>query len=199
MKRIVFWDSIAEWFRDYESWGWVNMLKIYFWKKWSDNEVANLWISWDTTRDLIKRYELFKKAYIEKYKNISTIIFSIWINDSYLFENWSNQVNINEFENNLIKLIELSKNDKLVNKIIFLTNINVDENKTTPVFWKDIYYKNEEIKKYNETIKKVCLRNNTDFIELFWIVENNDLEDWLHPNTAWHTKIFEKVKNYLEN
>ena len=199
MKILVFWDSIAEWFWDYESWGWVNILKIYFWKKWSNNEVANLWISWDTTRDLIKRYEVFKNSYIEKYQNISTIIFSIWINDSYLFEDWKNQVDINDFKNNLEKLIRLSKNNKLVNRVIFLSNINVDESRTCPVSWKNIFYKNEEIKKYNEIIKKVCKENEIDFIDLFWIMENSDLEDWIHPNAKWHIKIFEKVRNYLEN
>jgi hypothetical protein len=32
---------------------------------------------------------------------------------------------------------------------------------------------------------------------VFWLMENDDLEDGIHPNTKWHTKIFKRVKNYL--
>jgi hypothetical protein len=30
---------------------------------------------------------------------------------------------------------------------------------------------------------------------MFDLLENQDLFDWIHPNSIWHKKIFNKIKN----
>lgn len=63
--------------------------------------------------------------------------------------------------------------------------------------WRDIYYTNDNIKKYNEVMKKVCAENSVLYLDIFGLLSNNDLDDGVHSNTEGHRKIFEKVKDFL--
>lgn len=198
MRLLVFWDSIWEWFYDYDKWGWVNRLKL---KLWEEIEVFNCSISAYTTKNVLKIFDSFFNAVSarEKWKEKETIIvFAIWTNDS-LIENWKFFVNENDFKDNLIKLINLCKDNKLVKKVFFLTTTNCDESLTNPTKWWEYYYTNNNLQKYNDIIKKVALENKIEVVDIFWILEKSDIYDWLHPNVNWHKKIFEKVYNFLEN
>ena len=66
-----------------------------------------------------------------------------------------------------------------------------------PVSWKDIYYVNAEIKKYNEVMKEVCQENNVLYLDIFGLLKNEDLADGLHPNAIGHEKIFLKIRDFL--
>ena len=96
----------------------------------------------------------------------------------------------------VFKIIGKAKN--ITPNIIFIGFKNVDETKTMPVSWKDIYYVNAEIQKYDEVMRVVCKENSIPYLDIFGLLKNEDFEDGLHPNTAGHKKIFEKVKNFLE-
>ncbi len=63
--------------------------------------------------------------------------------------------------------------------------------------WRDIYYTNENIKNYKNTMKDICEKHNIPFLDIFGLLTNEDLEDGLHPNSAGHKKIFEVVKDFL--
>ncbi len=97
-------------------------------------------------------------------------------------------------EKNLEKLIFLSK--KHTKKIVFIWLTNVNEKLAST---KKDFFKNNRIKKFDEIIKKIAIKNNCDYLEIFDLLKNSDLEDWLHPNNLGHKKIFEKVKEKLEN
>lgn len=199
MRLLVFWDSIWEGFYDYENWGWVNRLKI---KLWDEIEVFNCSISAYTTKNILKIFDTFFNAVSasEKWKEKETIIIIIttWTNDSCIL-NWKRFVSLDKFQYNLTKILKLCEKTELVRKIFFLTSLNCDESKTTPVSWGEYYYKNDEIKKYNEVIKNIAVKNNIEYLDLYWTMDDSDLPDWLHPNSNWHKKIFEKVYNFLEN
>ena len=85
----------------------------------------------------------------------------------------------------------------LLPNIIFIGFNRADEFKTTPVSWKNIYYKNENIKKYNGIMKEVREKNNILFLDIFGLLNNDDLEDGLHPNASGHKKIFTNVCDFL--
>ncbi len=198
MRLLIFWDSISEWFYDYDKWGWVNRLKLVLWKK--DIDVANCWISAYTTKNVLNMFDSFFNAYSnrEPWKEKETVIlFSIWINDSCT-QNWENMISKEDFKNNLEKLYILSKEKLNVKNIFFLTCINCDENKTLPTSWWEYYYKNFDIQKYNEIIKDLCKEKWLEYLDLYGILENTDLLDWLHPNSNWHQKIFKKVLEFLK-
>ena len=100
-----------------------------------------------------------------------------------------------KFKSNLEEIIKRAK--KITNNIVFMDLKNCDESKTMPVSCIDIYYTNENIRKYSEIMEDVCLKNNISFLNI-GLLDNKDFDDGLHPNSEGHRKIFEKVKNFLE-
>ncbi len=48
--------------------------------------------------------------------------------------------------------------------------------------------------KYDGIIKSLCDREGIRFVEMFNLLENQDLSDGLHPNTTGHKKIFIKMR-----
>jgi lysophospholipase L1-like esterase len=201
---LVFGDSIAQGYWDIEG-GWAARLRKFIDAKNIESKeydclVFNLGVSGDTTKDLLERLQ-FETLQRSKFKSETTFIFAIGGNDA-LFINKENILFVaaEEIENNIQKIIDLAK--KFSKKIVFLGLTPVDERKTNPIPWAPQFsVRNENIKKYDEIIKKVCRKNKIPFIELFdsWAKINykNLLEDGQHPNSEGHQKIFEGVKDFL--
>ena len=199
MKTLIFWDSITEWNSDIEFGGWANRLRVFYLQN-KKEKIVNLWIWWDEVEDILKRFDCMTKSYIEKYSKTPTFIFAIWINDSVTnIDNTKNNYTYEEFENNLKLLIEKARKYN-PEKIVFVWLTNVDESLLNPFPWSSTWkcYKNERIKKFDKIIKEIALKNNFWYIPLFWLLENNEFIDWLHPNSIWHKKIFEKILDYLK-
>jgi len=201
MRLLIFWDSITEWYYDFENWGWANRLKIFFWKQRNDIEIWISWIAGDEIPDILARFDITTKAFTEKYNDERAFIFAVWINDSVTnIDESKNRYSYEDFEKNLEILIKKAKkyNPKFI-KFIGLTNVN--ENLVCPFLWSTTWkcYKNDRIKKFDEIIKNVSEKNNCEYLEMFWIFEKSDLEDWLHPNSKWHKKMFEKIKDFIIN
>jgi len=201
MRIVVFGYSTTYGCWDYEHEGWVNRLRRFLDKKIS-SRVYNLGISGDTTIELLERFERECKPRIkEGLEELSVIIIAIGINDSqFLNDKKINRVPEEEFELNIRKLIEISKNFK--SKTLFVGLTPVDESKTMPVPWdKNKSYKNEYIHKYDGIIKSLCKENKIPFVEVFEKMLNLNyeklLEDGLHPNSKGHMFIFEAVKDFL--
>lgn len=197
MRLLVFWDSITEGFWDLKKWGWVNRLRIYYWKKEINIEVVNCWIAWDTTNDILRRFSQTKDFQIAKYQEEATIIFAIGINDSYN-ENEKQKVPLDIFEKNLKDIINECRKDPLIKRILFLSCTNVDETRSAPTSWREIYYTNKTIKEYNKAVKSCCEQNNIWYIDVFWILEKEDICDGVHPNATGHKKIYKQVKECLK-
>ena len=188
----VFGDSTAWGAWDTEKGGWVNRLWFHVAKKFEDYvEIYNLSISGGTTETILNRFESEAKV-----READALIFQSGGNDSYLDgKNGSNKVPLDKFKKNLEKIIKKAK--KITPNIIFIGFKNVDEARSMPVSWQDIYYVNLELKKYDEVMKNVCKENNIPYLSLLGLLNNDDLEDGVHPNAEGHRKIFEKVKGFL--
>ncbi|TFG35563.1 MAG: SGNH/GDSL hydrolase family protein, partial [Parcubacteria group bacterium] len=131
----------------------------------------------------------------------TVIIFAVGINDSYFMKIRNDFITPPKiFKENIKDLIALSR--KVSSKIVFVGLNPVDQSRTTPIPWNaDESYSNENIKNYNEIIKKTCEEENAEFVEIFdkWIKSDYKdlLEDGLHPNSNGNKKIFEEVKDLL--
>lgn len=192
-KRIcIFGDSITEGHCDYEEGGWANRLKKYLENKDSDNSVYNLGIDSDTTDNLLERFDAEART-----RKPEIIIFAIGINDSiYVKSKNENYVPIKNFIENLESLLQ--KASVFAKRAVFIGITKVDENKTAPTPWNtDFLYKNKDIQEYNRAIKSSCEKNNLPFIEMYDLLNKEDLEDGLHPNLAGHEKMFQRVKDFL--
>ncbi len=159
--------------------------------------VSNCSISGYISSDVKNIFNSFLEAYSEKARNKeSIIVFEIWTNDASLI-NWSYKTSPDIFRKNLIYLLDMCNTNKIIKKVFFLTCPNCDEEKIDNTFWVE-KFKNSNIEKYNIIIKEVCEENNREFLDVFWILEESDFYDWLHPNSLWHEKIFKKVYDFLE-
>ena len=190
----VFGDSTAWGAWDMDKGGWVNRLWLYVGKR-DDNEnyveIYNQSVSGGTTETILARFESEAKI-----REVDALIFQSGGNDSYLIgKDGPNQISPDKFKQNLEEIIRRSRN--ITENIIFIGFKNVDESKTTPVSWKDIYYVNAEIKKYDEIMENVCRDNGLKYLNIFGLLNKEDFEDGLHPNAVGHEKIFIKVRDFL--
>ena len=196
MNICILGDSIVWGACDFEKGGWVERLKSYLMQNKEDVDVYNLGVSGNNTQDLLKRFDA--EVVARRSEEDEIIIFAVGINDSQYLNTRNNpRVSLNEFDENISKLIEKAR--KITKNIMFVGLTGVDENKVMPIPWDKIkYYENEIIRGYDQAISDVCKRNSIPFVGLFGLLDIGDLEDGLHPNSNGHTKIFEKVKPEVE-
>ena len=185
----IFGASSTQGFYDLEKGGWADRLKIYAYEKslTTDDyfEVFNLGVSGNTSRDLLKRFNNEAKE-----RNPSVIIISLGDNDSGL------KISISEYADNMNKILSLAK--KLTHNIILIGLKKVNEKLTNPVPWnKDAHYINSEIKKYDSKLNDIAIKHKLEYLPIFNLLNDTDLEDGLHPNSKGHEKIFNKVRDLL--
>jgi lysophospholipase L1-like esterase len=125
------------------------------------------------------------------------IIFAIGANDMCHIKSKDNSgTNIEKFQNDLTELVNQAK--KFTDKIIFIGLTKVDELKTMPVSWDSTrFYDNDYVSKYNLVIKEFCQDNKLMFIDMLDLINKEDLEDGLHPNSQGHKKMFERIKIFI--
>lgn len=174
---------------DKEKGGWVNRLRLFFDENYDELWVYNLGISGDNSSGLLKRFEGECKA-----RNPTIVLISIGENDSakgsYVY------VPLTEFKDNLTKTIKIAK--KFTNQIVLLGTKRVDEAKTCPVPWdKTVSYTNKSYEEYDEAIKKIAEKEKVNYLKMSDLLNKEDLEDGLHPNSKGHQKLFLRVKDFI--
>ena len=197
MKKVeslcIFGDSTAWGAWDMEKGGWINRLWLYVGKREENYvEIYNCSISGGTTDTILERFESEAKV-----RGADAIIFQTGGNDaSYEHTPGNYMVSPEKFRENLEEIVKRAK--KITDNIIFMDLKNCDESKTMPVSLIDIYYKNENIKKYVDIMADVCQKNDILFMDLKPL-EKDNFDDGLHPNAKGHEKIFNQVKDFLES
>jgi len=195
MEKIIniFGDSITNGSCDEEKGGWVNRLKEFL-EKDRENyfEVYNLGISGNNTDDILERFSNENES-----RNPDLIMVAIGINDSQYINSKDNpRIDLKKFEDNLNEIIKQGK--KFTQEIIFVGLTKIDESKLMPIPWDNTkYYDDENVSLYNAKVKEICEKNNLLFIDMEGVLENEDLEDGLHPNAKGHEKMFQWIKDFL--
>lgn len=191
MNICVFGASITWGGGDNQKGGWADRLKVELMEK--DHEVYNLGICGNTTDDLLKRFDIEAEA-----RDPEIIIFGIGTNDSRYIKTKDNpQTSLAQFKNNIEELVQKAK--ELTNIIVIIGLTNVDESKTMPIPWRpDAYYSNENAEIYNNVLQEISKNNRMVFIDVFNLLDFSDFEDGLHPNSNGHKKMFDKIKEIVE-
>ena len=188
---LVFGDSIVYGACDYKMGGWVNRLRLYLESnKENDYVVFNMGIPGNVTSDVLKRFE---KEMNVRYcvDDNQIIILAVGINDTQII-NDTQRVTLEEYKKTVRKLIKKAK--KYTDNIIYLGLTRVDEDKVRPLPWNPIKrYSNSQIVTFDRTLKKICTSSNIKYVSLIDVLDNNDLEDGLHPNSNGYEKIFKEV------
>ena len=194
MNLLIFGDSITWGASDNEHGGWATRLRNDLVE--SDIDVYNCGISGDNTDDLLERFSVEAGARISEEETV--VIFAIGINDSqYTGSRENTRVPKDKFVSNLEFLIQQAQ--KLPARILFVGLTHVDESKVMPIPWSDENknYDNTNIDLYNSLIESVCKEQNLPFLNILDLLDLNDLEDGLHPNTEGHRKMYETIKGFL--
>lgn len=207
MRVLVFGDSITQGYWAVER-GWVDRIrKFYDARQFEDlrgrNEptIFNLGVSADNTLDILKRIKNEVSARTRPaHREKPAVIVQIGVNDSSCEPN-EPQVPVFDYRKNLEQII--NEIDSSTSQIIFVGSSACDESQTTPVAWGDHYYRNKQIKAYEDAMRQVAEDNNIAFIPVF-----NDfkkaldsgkelLADGLHPNEGGHEVIYRIVESKL--
>ena len=193
---IIFGDSIVYGAWDYNKVGWVNRLRLLFEQKYTNYyTIFNLGIPGDTTSNIKKRFKQECSARYNPGAN-NIIIFSMGINDSQIIDK-KNNIDIENFKNNIYSLIKMAK--EYTNNILFVGLTSVNEAIVNPLPWdKNISYLNEEIRFFDYELKNICEQSEINYINISNLLSDEDLEDGIHPNNIGHEKICKQVYKYLE-
>ena len=186
----VFGDSIAWGAGDFETGGWVARLNNHL-QKTTGGQVYNCGIRGDDTNGLLQRFEVEGRA-----RAPDVVIFAIGINDSeFETSGRGTRVKTEAFRKNIGMLIDKAK--KITNKIAYVGLTRVDESKTTSIPGEDIEYRNDDISRYDAAIEELCKANHITYVKMADVLKSKDLDDGLHPNSAGHEKMFERVRDVL--
>ncbi len=202
MRYLLFGASSTFGETDYENGGWQNHLRKYLDTKEKHRFFHNLAISGNTSRDILTRIEAESKARMRnKPKEEWTIILTLGGNDSRL-ENGKPNVPEEEYKENIIKIIKISK--ELVGQVITISGHPVIEERCNPWKGRDCYFLNERTKIYGKIMKEIADKEGIPFIDIFSALENHEninslYDDGLHPNKEGHLVIFETIKKFFED
>jgi lysophospholipase L1-like esterase len=182
--------------RDLEKWWRANRLHEFLWikylkEKWEYGVAYNLGIDWDTSTGILKRFDTEAEA-----REPNIIMIAIGSNDCIYKEgrNYSTPTDI--FRKNITAIIEKAK--KYTEQVIIIGMIPCDENKTTPIPRVPERSQDREwTMMYNAILQEIAQEKKVEFIDMFNVIDNEDLEEGSHPTAQGHEKIFIRIKNFL--
>lgn len=198
MRILFFGDSITQGFWDTKG-GWVGRLREHFDALAMQNlqhntqpEIFNLGVSGDTTRDLLTRIESETK--VRRWENDPLMaVIAIGTNDSSLLD---------KFKVNLEQIVAIIR--PLTETVVLVGNPACDETRTTPVFWGDYSYNNQDLERSEQIIATVAKEHGLPYVPVFQKFKqeldagNDLLQDGLHPNAEGHQLIADLCKPVLE-
>lgn len=179
---IIFGDSISYGLYDKEYLGWVNRTRLNL---NNNHYIFNLAIPGQSSKDILDRFEIELKTRYNELDNFK-LIFAFGIKDVLLLNKDNNHINI--FKENVLKIVEISKN--YTEDINFIGLIKPDFNIRNE-------YSLEDVITIDNTLEELCKDNNFNYIKLIDLINNNELTDGLHPNNIGHKKISERILNSI--
>lgn len=187
MCRICVWgDSITWGAWDFDQGGWVARLRRHMDRNYPDGQdVYNVGVSADKVADVLRRFKVECEA-----RNPAKIVIAIGINDSPRADYAGTDMQV--FERDYRALIKLAVSQTPTVVLVGITNV-LDDHVSGHG------YRNETIKPYTETIRRLAAEAGLPYIDLWGVVTAEDLQlDGLHPEAAGHQKMAEKVIKALE-
>ncbi len=170
-KILALWDSLTAWYSLDIKNSYPYKLKDILEKNWYKYEVINAWVSWDTSKNLLARIDLYKDKY-------ELILINIWWNDAL------RSLDLNTLKKNIEKIIDKFGENKIV-----LFSIDLPAN-----------YGQQYRNKLKNIYQKISQEKNIYFYWQFFEgldYKTNFLADWIHPDKSWYEIIAKNIYNYL--
>ncbi len=208
MRVLIFGDSITQGYWAVEH-GWVDRLRMFFdskqYQDLKNNDeptIFNLGISADTSSDILARIVNEVDVRTRPHHPMQpTVVVQIGINDSARMPK-NNNVSIEDYKNNLKSIAQALKDR--TSQLIFVGFSACDDARTNPVSWGEFYYRNDDIKAYEQAMANVASELGIPFIPVFdefkkQLVSGGDLlPDGLHPNEEGHELMYQIIKPKIE-
>jgi lysophospholipase L1-like esterase len=202
MRVLVFGASSAQGFWDSRG-GWADRLKHYYdglqMQDFSVEQprLMNLGVSNDSTAEILKRLGPECKAR-QNDKGLAVVI-QVGSNNAAEIGGRLRS-SPEKYETDLETIIK--KAEEFTYKILVVGFPAVDESKTNPIAWADIYYRNENISLFEKAAARICDKLEIPFVSLHEHFLNSKeklhAHDGLHPNDDGHKLIFELVRPQLD-
>ena len=192
----IFGASITSGADDTEMGGWAARLKAYLIDKTSDRyiKVHQLGISGQFVDGIIQRIDCEATP-----RNPDIIILAIGINDTRTLGEGGVAKTEEEFDGDLVTLIK--KALVYTDKVILVGLTSVDELQTQPYYFRgkntNLYYTNDRIQIFDAIIRQVAEQQSLPYIPMNDLLTLDDISDGLHPNSAGHKKMFERIRDFL--
>ena len=197
---LAFGDSITFGRGVVPSRGWVHRLKKHFETQDFYNILYNLGVPGDSSSDLLERFETEIKARAQPSSpdDKFLILIAIGTNDSIgLGSSDDIEKPLKDYEKKINKMAKIAK--EYTDKIVFLGLPPVDESSMP---YRDAYFDNKAIEKFNDTMKDVAEKNDALFCDIYErFTENKDYSqffvDGLHPNDKGYKLMYKAIKEFL--
>lgn len=198
---LLFGDSIVHGSWDPEGGGWGQRLRKRLEERSSDEHlfvVYNLGICGDTSARLLARFLSEAQCRLRR-ADRTVVLFGVGVNDAkHNTETGSYRASLAEYRQNVSALIEEAHR---VTSFVACTSIlPIDETKTRPLPWNRLEeLRSADVNAYDAALRDICTKSETPYIalrDLPWPPESFD--DGLHPNTASHERIAERVIQQLD-
>lgn len=181
---------------DVEGQGFVGRLRKWWEAENQHNSVYNLGISGDMTCDVIARL----KTEIPPRKP-DLIIVQCGINDFIRDgdRDKPTRFTVDQVEANIRTIIQDSKK---TSDVLYVSVYPIDETRTTPCSWRDIYYLADDARRCADISKKVASELNVPYVDMYDAFIKEGFKkllhtDGLHANSEGHQRIFEMIKAKL--
>jgi lysophospholipase L1-like esterase len=173
---------------------WANLLRNYIESK-TDHyiEVYDLGIDGNTTKDLLRRFDVEAEA-----RKPELIIFAIGVNDSMFRNENIYDIDSIQFAKNLNTINDKAK--EFTDKIWFVGLAKGSDSETNPLKRSSTgkCYSKESVEKYDGVIKEFAIQKALPFVDIYKSLSDFDFDDGLHPNIEGHKKIFESFKKLVD-
>jgi len=194
MRTIcIFGDNIAAGKSAPNEEGWAHHFKKFVEERDPEISVINVSKIGATSRGVLSRIE----GSLVEHKPEEVVI-ALGLNDSaYSFMNHCSLVSIEEFEKNMREIVSMSLGYS--KKVVVFGVLRVDERGSTfSDKQNSVYqYQNGLIQKYNEILKTISESLNVQFVDLYGLLSDEELDDGYHPNDEGHKKLFKEVLKAL--
>ena len=196
---LVFGASSAQGFWDSQG-GWADRLKAYYDKlqmadfSAEQPRVMNLGVSGDSSQEVLKR--IGPEASARQNEKGVAIIIAVGSNNAAETAG-KTRTTTEEYQTELKQIIDKAK--QLTDKVMVVGFPAVDETKTNPIAWADLYFKNFNIQKFETAAQATARQADVPFIPIFESFKPGmNAHDGLHPNDEGHKLIFELVLPELD-
>ena len=206
-RILVFGHSIVHGIWDEEKGGWVERLRQHMYNDYLENQkyhwdenycnLYNMGVIGEDSEQLKLRIEEELKRRTKEEISKNLVVLQLGINDAQEIDG-ERRSPLEQSESNMEEIIDSCKSR--ASRVVLVEEGFIAEDIDEDVMEGEL--SNQDLKKYEEVKKKVAERKSVDFFNLRDEINREEwldnLEDGIHPNSQGHERIFNKIKEEIE-